>query len=77
MPGNPKECRAHAVHCLKRAAAASSPVTRDSFEALAKNWLKLATEIEATDRLLREWSVGEASPLTMPFVATVRLDVRD
>jgi hypothetical protein len=77
MPGNPKECRANAVHCLKRAAAASSPVTRDSFEALAKNWLKLATEIEATDRLLREWSVGEASAFDYALVERVRLDMRD
>ncbi len=52
MPGDPKECRQHAVACLRLAQTAASPEAREHFASIANTWLKLADELETTKALL-------------------------
>lgn len=52
MPGDPDECRKHAQCCLRQADAASSSLVRDNFLSLAQSWMRLARELEASERLL-------------------------
>jgi uncharacterized protein Yka (UPF0111/DUF47 family) len=60
MPGDPKECREHAVRCLELARTASSPEARDKFISLAATWQQLASELETAMALLE--SAKEAVP---------------
>jgi hypothetical protein len=56
MPGDPKECREHAKHCLEL--AKESPphsLARTSFEELAQTWLRLARDLEHAKALLEQW----------------------
>lgn len=53
MPGDPKECRQHAVNCTQLACTADSPEMRDHFASLATAWTRLANELELTQALLR------------------------
>jgi hypothetical protein len=46
MPGDPKECRQHALRCTELAEQAQSPERAKLFRNLAKQWLKLAIELE-------------------------------
>lgn len=56
MPGDPKECREHAKHCLELASdAPQSSLARSHFEDLAKIWMRLATDLEHADALLKRW----------------------
>ena len=50
MPGDPKECRQHAVNCVQLAKTAESPEARDRFAHLARTWIRLAEEIESTSK---------------------------
>jgi hypothetical protein len=52
MPGDPKEFRENAQRCLAMAAEAPNPDLRESLVETAQRWLRLATDIEATDCLL-------------------------
>ena len=54
MPGDPKECRQHALNCEHLAKGASTPELRDHFAKLARTWIKLAAELERTEALLAE-----------------------
>ena len=54
MPGDPRECRQHAVNCLEHARTASSPEAKAKFLDLADTWLKLAADLEAMRKLLAE-----------------------
>lgn len=54
MPGDPKECRQHALNCLLEAEAARTPQARDRFFNLARSWIRLAEEIERMQKLLAE-----------------------
>jgi hypothetical protein len=54
MPGDPKECRQHALNCEHLAKGASSPELRDHFAKLTRTWIKLAAELERTEALLAE-----------------------
>jgi len=58
MPGDPKLCREHAQCCLKQAAAASTSMVRDNFLSLAQSWMRLARELEASERLLAALELG-------------------
>ena len=49
MPGDPKEFRENATRCLAMAADAPDPDLRESLVETAQRWLRLATDIEATD----------------------------
>ena len=51
MPGDPKECRQHALNCVHLAKGASTP-ERDHFAKLARTWIKLAEELEQMDAFL-------------------------
>jgi len=52
MPGDPKECRQHALTCVRLAQTSPSPQTREQFGRLANTWLNLAAELENTLSLL-------------------------
>jgi hypothetical protein len=52
MPGNPKECRAHALNCALLAKNASTPETRATFLHLQRSWTRLAVELEQAEVLL-------------------------
>jgi len=58
MPGDPRECREHAKHCLMLAAEAHTVVAKERFESLANTWLRLASDLEHTRTLLLEWGEG-------------------
>ena len=54
MPGDPKDCRKHALNCMLEAKAAKTPETREHFAKLARSWIKLAEELERMQALLAE-----------------------
>jgi hypothetical protein len=54
MPGDPKECRQHALRCEELAQRADTPSRAQVFRNLAKQWLKLAIELERAHALLDE-----------------------
>jgi hypothetical protein len=54
MPGDPKECRKHALTCTKLAEKADTSVRAQGFKNLATQWLKLAVELERAQGLLDE-----------------------
>jgi hypothetical protein len=49
--GSPKECRDHAMSCLKQAES-ETPSGRITLLAVAQQWLKLATEMENSETFL-------------------------
>jgi hypothetical protein len=55
MPGDPKECREHAKRCWALAAEAKNPALKESLVDIAQRWAVLATDLEATKRLLDAW----------------------
>ena len=52
MPGDPKECRQHALTCARLAQTLASPQARERFASLANTWLRLADDLERTLALL-------------------------
>ncbi len=52
MPGDPKECRQHALNCVHLAKDATTPELRDHFAKLARTWIKLADELEQSEAFL-------------------------
>ena len=48
MPGDPKECRRHALACVRLAQTSSTPQTREQFANLARTWIRLADDLERT-----------------------------
>jgi hypothetical protein len=52
MPGDPKECRQHALTCARLAQTSASPQARERFASLANTWLRLAEDLERTFALL-------------------------
>ena len=48
MPGDPKECRQHALICVRLAQTSASPQAREQFADLARTWIKLADDLERT-----------------------------
>jgi hypothetical protein len=52
MPGNPKECRRHALTCIQLAQTAPSPEAREHFAELSQTWLRLAGDIESGQALV-------------------------
>jgi hypothetical protein len=56
MPGDPKECREYAKRCLELASdAPPSSLAKARFEDLAKTWIRLATDLEHAEALLKQW----------------------
>jgi rubrerythrin len=60
MPGDPKECRTHAVRCAELAVTAGTPQLRTTFLELSKNWEKLAIQLEDAFAKLTESEAIEA-----------------
>jgi hypothetical protein len=56
MPGNPRECRKHAVRCAELAMEARSPELAMMLTNLSKDWMKLAADLERTQALMKERS---------------------
>jgi len=54
MPGDPKECRKHALHCAELAMAARTPQLKTTLLDLSKKWEILAIQLENALTLLRE-----------------------
>jgi hypothetical protein len=46
MPGNPEECRQHALACVRLAQTSATPQGRDHFAKLARTWIRLAEDLE-------------------------------
>jgi hypothetical protein len=44
----PKECRLQALTCERLAQRSTSPTVKGAYADLAKNWLKVADEIQAS-----------------------------
>ena len=55
MPGDPKECRQHALNCVQLAKTAASPQAREEFANLARTWIRLADDLERTLAFLVCW----------------------
>jgi hypothetical protein len=54
MPGDPNECRAHAARCEELAQTANTPEHAQILRNLAKQWLKLAAQLERAQPIMRE-----------------------
>ena len=52
MSGDPKECRQHALACLRLVQTSASPQARQEFADLARTWIRLADDLERTLVLL-------------------------
>ena len=52
MPGDPKECRAHAANCRDLAAQTTNPSAEESFTNLAQHWERLASELDSAEAFL-------------------------
>ena len=48
MPGDPKECRQHALACVRLAQTSTTPELRHHFASLARTWVRLADDLERT-----------------------------
>ena len=57
MPGDPKQCRMHALRCAELAAKARTAQLRATFLGLSRQWEKFALELERTHALLDEDTV--------------------
>jgi hypothetical protein len=55
MPGDPNECRVRAKQCWTLAAETKNAALRETLADLAQRWMALATDLEATRRLLEVW----------------------
>jgi hypothetical protein len=62
MPGDPKECRAHAVRCEELARVAPTPEARQHFLDLSGTWKSLAADLEATQAFLNAIEALELEP---------------
>jgi hypothetical protein len=53
MPGDPQECRKHAINCRQLAETATNETARRAFENLAATWERLASELESATLFLQ------------------------
>jgi hypothetical protein len=54
MPGNPEECRLHALNCVRLAQTSATPQGRNHFAKLARTWIRLAEDLERSRTFLGE-----------------------
>jgi hypothetical protein len=59
MPGNPSECRERAKRCLQLAEETTNPAVKDSLTDFARQWARLATDLEVTRLLLDEFGLPQ------------------
>jgi len=52
MPGDPRECRQHALTCVRLAQTSASPQAREQFANLARTWIRLADDLERSQTIL-------------------------
>jgi hypothetical protein len=52
MPGDPQECRHHAMRCMELATSIANPTLKASLLDLAQTWTRLAADLESTKRML-------------------------
>jgi hypothetical protein len=62
MPGDPKECRLHAMRCAEVAASAKTLQLKATLLDLSKNWVRLAESLEKTHALMEEDDVDFKKP---------------
>jgi hypothetical protein len=62
MPGDPKECRMHAMRCAELAMSAKPAQLKATLLNLSKTWERLAIELETTHALLDEEKVDFKKP---------------
>jgi hypothetical protein len=62
MPGDPKECRKHALNCTLLAKQASTEASKQTFLSLSKSWTRLAAELQDAGALLKALSEIEVEP---------------
>jgi hypothetical protein len=60
MPGNPRECRAHAAACRKLAREAPSREARQHFMSLALSWEELAADLESAQVFIETMEAMQA-----------------
>ena len=60
MPGDPKECRQHALNCLLLAKEATNEDAKNTFLILAQKWTALAAELEQAQFAIE--SAGREEP---------------
>jgi hypothetical protein len=56
MPGDPKECRTHALNCMLLAKQATSEESKQTFLHLSRSWTRLVTELEDAQAFLKSLS---------------------
>jgi hypothetical protein len=61
MPGDPKECRKHALNCMLLAKQASTEESKQTFLRLSKSWTRLAAELQDAETFLKTISEIEVS----------------
>jgi hypothetical protein len=54
MPGDPNECRAHAARCEELAKTAETPEQARILVNLARQWVRLALQLERAQAVLNE-----------------------
>ena len=52
MPGDPKECREHALHCEQLAETVATLTGQQIFLDLARSWRRLAAELKSAQSFL-------------------------
>lgn len=52
MPGDPQECRQHALDCVELAEHATTPNVRQTFLDLSETWLRLGRELDGAQGFL-------------------------
>jgi hypothetical protein len=66
MPGDPKDCRKHALNCTLLAKQATTEEAKQTFSNLAQSWTRLAAELEAAEGLLKSLSEIEVTEASTP-----------
>jgi hypothetical protein len=67
MPGNPVECREHAVNCRQLAESAGGDAARETFLNLAATWERLANELESAQVFLRAMDDIQRAEVSTPI----------
>jgi hypothetical protein len=53
MPGDPEECRKHALNCMLLAKQASTEESKQTFLSPSQSWTRLAAELEDAGTFLK------------------------
>lgn len=72
MPGDPRECRQHAMRCAELAANVKDVDFKATYLALAKQWEMFAAELEEAETTLKELNEGAINNCETGLCNTVR-----